>query len=72
MSTAYSKIDIISLFFFFCKGGLSCKRPQEPLDGIALVLGVQTLLRQFHPEVGKQFLLYISQYIKSHIDSVNL
>lgn len=51
-------------------GGLSCKRPQEPLDGIALVLGIQTLLKQFHPEVSKQFLLYISQYVKSHIDAI--
>lgn len=51
-------------------GGLSCKRPQEPLDGIALVLGIQTLLKQFHPEVAKQFLLYISQFVKSHIDAI--
>lgn len=51
-------------------GGLSCKRPQDPLDGVALVLGVQTLLRQFHPEVTKQFLLYTSQFIKSHVDAV--
>ncbi|KAE8748690.1 hypothetical protein FOCC_FOCC004493 [Frankliniella occidentalis] len=51
-------------------GGLTCKRPQEPLDGVALVLGVQTLLRQFHPEVAKQFIMYMCQFVRSHTDSL--
>lgn len=51
-------------------GGLLCKRSQEPLDGVALVVGIQSLLRQFHPEVAKQFLLYLSQFIKSHVDAI--
>ncbi|KAJ8877566.1 hypothetical protein PR048_022021 [Dryococelus australis] len=47
--------------------GLVCKKPQEPVDGVSFTVGIQTFLRQFHPEVRNQFLVYFSQYINSLI-----
>ncbi|XP_071441255.1 WASH complex subunit 5 isoform X2 [Hetaerina americana] len=48
-------------------GGLMCRKSSDPLDGVPLVVGLQTLLRQFHPEVKQKFLAYIGQYIRSHL-----
>ncbi|PSN50014.1 WASH complex subunit 5 [Blattella germanica] len=50
-------------------GSLICRKAQDPLDGVPFIVGVQTLLRQFHPEVRNQFLLYMGQFIKSHLES---
>ncbi|XP_047110859.1 LOW QUALITY PROTEIN: WASH complex subunit 5 [Schistocerca piceifrons] len=50
-------------------GTLINKKSQEPLDGVPFVVGVQTVLRQFHPEIRNQFILYVSQYVKSYVES---
>nr|CAD7567981.1 unnamed protein product [Timema californicum] len=47
--------------------GLVCKKPQDPIDGVPFIVGIQTILKQFHPEVRNQYLLYMGQFIKSHI-----
>ncbi|KAJ9583230.1 hypothetical protein L9F63_022420, partial [Diploptera punctata] len=48
---------------------LICRKVQDPLDGAPFIVGVQTLLRQFHPEVRNQFLLYLGQYVKSYVEA---
>uniref|UniRef100_A0A1B6MUI7 WASH complex subunit strumpellin n=2 Tax=Graphocephala atropunctata TaxID=36148 RepID=A0A1B6MUI7_9HEMI len=50
-------------------GTLVWKKVGEPLDGLPFVVGLQTLFRQFHPEIRGQFLVYMAQYIKSHLES---
>jgi len=52
-----------------CSGSLISRRVQDPLDGVPFVVGIQTLLRQFHPEIRNQFLLYLGQYVKSHMEA---
>jgi len=50
-------------------GSLISRRVQDPLDGVPFIVGIQTLLRQFHPEIRNQFLLYLGQYVKSHMEA---
>ncbi|XP_067001738.2 WASH complex subunit 5 [Anabrus simplex] len=50
-------------------GTLMSKKSQEPLDGVSFIVGIQTLLRQFHPEIRDTFLAYMAQYIKSHMEA---
>ncbi|KAK7873803.1 hypothetical protein R5R35_005787 [Gryllus longicercus] len=49
-------------------GTLLSRKSQEPLDGVPFVVGVQTVFRQFHPEIRNTFLLYLSQYVKSYVE----
>ncbi|KAL1129466.1 hypothetical protein AAG570_013992 [Ranatra chinensis] len=44
---------------------LLCKKTGEGI--MPFLLGLQTLLRQFHPTVHKQFVLYCCQYTKSYM-----
>lgn len=48
-------------------GTLLCKKMTDPLDGVPVVTGMVTLLKQFHPDVTKTFLSYVGQYIHSMI-----
>ncbi|XP_054285996.1 WASH complex subunit 5-like isoform X1 [Macrosteles quadrilineatus] len=50
-------------------GTLIWKKAGEPLDGMPFIVGLQTLFRQFHPEIRDQFLVYMAQYVKSHIEA---
>lgn len=45
------------------------KKTGDPLDGVPFIIGLQTLFRQFHPEVREQFLTYMAQYVKSHVEA---
>ncbi|GLV32181.1 Strumpellin [Carabus blaptoides fortunei] len=55
----------------YCRniGELIAKRSQDQIDGFPFINGVQTVLKQFHPDCGKKFLEYLGQYVLSHIDS---
>lgn len=50
-------------------GTLVWKKVGDPLDGIPFIVGLQTLFRQFHPEIRSQFLIYMAQFVKSHIEA---
>jgi len=50
-------------------GTLICKKTTEPLDGIPLVVGIVTLLRQFHPENTTKFLAFVGQYARSMVEA---
>nr|XP_023013029.1 WASH complex subunit 5 [Leptinotarsa decemlineata] len=38
------------------------KKSQEQIDGTAFSVGVHTILKQFHPDVNKEFVKYMSNY----------
>jgi len=44
------------------------KKIGDPVDGAPLYIGVQTFLKQFHPDITTQYLEYLAQYIKSIIN----
>lgn len=44
------------------------KKVGDPVDGGPLYIGVQTFLKQFHPDITKQYIEYLAQYIKSIIN----
>uniref|UniRef100_T1IW38 WASH complex subunit strumpellin n=1 Tax=Strigamia maritima TaxID=126957 RepID=T1IW38_STRMM len=48
---------------------LIAKKPTEGLDSVPLIVGMLTLLHQFHQDNRKQFLGYLSQYVLSVVDS---
>ncbi|XP_039285304.1 WASH complex subunit 5-like [Nilaparvata lugens] len=50
-------------------GNLVWKKTGEPLDGVPFVVGLQTLFRHLHPQVRSQLLLYLGQYVNSHINA---
>ncbi|XP_001948165.2 WASH complex subunit 5 [Acyrthosiphon pisum] len=47
---------------------LMWKKIGDPVDGAPLYIGVQTFLKQFHPDITTQYLEYLAQYIKSIIN----
>jgi len=44
------------------------KKIGDPVDGAPLYIGMQTFLKQFHPDLTTQYLEYLAQYIKSIIN----
>lgn len=50
-------------------GGLVCKDKKQPLDGVPFVVGIVTILKQFHSSVTHKFLAFLGQYVRSHINS---
>ena len=50
-------------------GGMVCKKPAEPLDGAPFVVGIITLLKQFHSENTDQFLALLGQYVRSLVEA---
>jgi WASH complex subunit strumpellin len=52
-----------------CLGSLISRRVQDQIDGVPFVVGIQTLLHQFHPEIRNQLMLYLGQYVKSYMDA---
>uniref|UniRef100_A0A3B3U3F6 WASH complex subunit 5 n=1 Tax=Poecilia latipinna TaxID=48699 RepID=A0A3B3U3F6_9TELE len=45
--------------------GMSCRKATDPVDWPPLVLGMLTLLKQFHSRYTQQFLALIGQFIRS-------
>uniref|UniRef100_A0A8C5DWL1 WASH complex subunit 5 n=1 Tax=Gouania willdenowi TaxID=441366 RepID=A0A8C5DWL1_GOUWI len=45
--------------------GMSCRKATDPVDWPPLVLGLLTLLKQFHSRYTQQFLALIGQFIRS-------
>ena len=39
------------------------------LDGVPFVVGIVTLLKQFHSSTTHKFLAYLGQFVRSHINS---
>lgn len=50
-------------------GTLTRKKPNYPLDGYVLIVGLVTLLRQFHPVYTSQYLKLLGQYVRVSIES---
>lgn len=46
------------------------RKPTFALDGMPLVVGVWTLLKQFHPSYTKQLLAYLGQFVRSTVHGV--
>lgn len=49
-------------------GGL-IKAKRDAIDGVPFVMGVITILKQFHSSVTHEFLAYLGQFVRSHINS---
>ncbi|XP_076462616.1 WASH complex subunit 5-like [Babylonia areolata] len=49
---------------------LTCKKVADPLDAPPLVVGIFTLLKQFHNENTKHFLHFLTQYVRSVVDTM--
>ncbi|XP_076869010.1 WASH complex subunit 5 [Brachyhypopomus gauderio] len=45
--------------------GMTCRKATDPVDWVPLVLGLLTLLKQFHSRYAEQFLALIGQFIRS-------
>ncbi|UYV65163.1 KIAA0196 [Cordylochernes scorpioides] len=50
-------------------GALVAKRPADSIDGLPFVVGVLTLLSQYHQDHKSHFLAYLGQYVRSNLDS---
>lgn len=48
--------------------GMTCRKSTDPIDWPPLVLGLLTLLKQFHSRYTEQFLALIGQFIRSLMD----
>ncbi|KAM6457749.1 WASH complex subunit 5 [Liasis olivaceus] len=48
--------------------GMVCRKPADPIDWPPLVLGVLTLLKQFHSRYTEQFLGLIGQFVRSTME----
>ncbi|XP_029447872.1 LOW QUALITY PROTEIN: WASH complex subunit 5 [Rhinatrema bivittatum] len=48
--------------------GMVCRKPADPIDWPPLVLGLLTLLKQFHSRYTEQFLALIGQFIRSTME----
>ncbi|XP_014242799.1 WASH complex subunit 5 [Cimex lectularius] len=51
-------------------GNMTCKKTGEGLT--PFTIGLQTLLRQFHPQVTDHYITYACQYIKSHMFTISI
>ena len=49
-----------------------CKKKDDPLDGTPFVVGIITLLKQFHSSNKDLFLAYLGQYVRAQIDGINV
>uniref|UniRef100_A0A8C5PLS0 WASH complex subunit 5 n=1 Tax=Leptobrachium leishanense TaxID=445787 RepID=A0A8C5PLS0_9ANUR len=48
--------------------GMTCRKPADAVDWPPLVLGMLTLLKQFHSRYTEQFLALIGQFIRSSME----
>ncbi|XP_052603836.1 WASH complex subunit 5 [Peromyscus californicus insignis] len=48
--------------------GMICRKPADPVDWPPLILGLLTLLKQFHSRYTEQFLALIGQFIRSTME----
>ena len=48
--------------------GLTCKKG-EPCDGMPFVLGMLTILKQFHEDIMLRFIHLSSQFIETQIEA---
>ncbi|XP_054840736.1 WASH complex subunit 5 [Eublepharis macularius] len=48
--------------------GMACRKPADPIDWPPLVLGLLTLLKQFHSRYTEQFLALIGQFVRSTME----
>ncbi len=56
-------------------GAIDClvsKKKDDNLDGTPFVVGIITVLKQFHPSEKELFIAYLGQYVRSNIDALNL
>ncbi|XP_012862013.1 WASH complex subunit 5 [Echinops telfairi] len=48
--------------------GMVCRKPADPVDWPPLVLGLLTLLKQFHSRYTEQFLALLGQFVRSTVE----
>lgn len=65
----YKHAVLVYAFFPFVTGGMVSKKYNDPLDSTAFVMGLVTLLKQYHSEITEQFLSVLGQYVRSMVDA---
>uniref|UniRef100_A0A673MYR0 WASH complex subunit 5 n=1 Tax=Sinocyclocheilus rhinocerous TaxID=307959 RepID=A0A673MYR0_9TELE len=66
VKSSFDIISVIILFDVFVQSfGMTCRKAADPVDWAPLVLGLLTLLKQFHSRYTEQFLALIGQFIRS-------
>ena len=43
---------------------------KEAMDGVPFVVGIITLMKQFHSLYTQQILSYLGQYVRAHVDGL--
>jgi len=46
------------------------KKEKGAYDGVPFVIGIITLLKQFHSSTTSRFLAYLGQYVKSYVNTL--
>lgn len=64
LSEARRSLGFVSFFLT----GMVCRKPADPVDWPPLVLGLLTLLKQFHSRYTEQFLALTGQFIRSTME----
>ena len=54
---------------FFALGTMVARRPTDQIDSAPFVVGMITVLKQFHSEYTEQFLACCGQYVRSLIEA---
>ena len=49
-------------------GCLVRRKNGDAIDGVPLIVGCATVLKQFHPSYTRKFLAYLGQFVRSNID----
>lgn len=49
---------------------LAKRKAQFPIDGVVLLVGCHTLLKQFHPGYTKQLIEYLAQFVNSTVNTL--
>ncbi|KAF0972785.1 hypothetical protein FDP41_009034 [Naegleria fowleri] len=85
VSSTYNNIQHVAvtmfLFVLYCIerftyiSSIDClvsKKKGDILDGTPFIIGIYTILRQFHSSETHLFLAYIGQYIRANTDQINI
>eukprot|EP00035_Acanthoeca_spectabilis_P022186 m.442450 g.442450 ORF g.442450 m.442450 type:complete len:1163 (-) comp18809_c0_seq1:1689-5177(-) len=64
----YTISQIQRLQYSRAVGSFLARKPGDPVDGPPFVVGLITLLKQFHSTHTHRFFAYLGQYIRTHIE----
>jgi len=57
------------LTMLFFAGGLICKKVNDAVDAPPFIIGMLTLLKQFHSDETDNYIALLGQYARSYVDA---